>query len=200
MKTKIAVSVVSVIFIGLIIISGCATTSKISEPTTADSTLLIGRIKLTCSNFPNYWHCNGEHTNGIVIDLRNVSTGEILTTKSKGADGMFYFNNPDVGEYEIIGYTIETKGGNMRATLRYLYDKGNRFKIKPNAVNNFSDISWSIVFETVTEKEYSQKGATSITGTGSNDCYHIGNYAEVNEWFKTTYPDSNWNNQNWLDV
>lgn len=197
MKTRIIFSVMSVIFIVLIIMSGCATTSKISEPTTADSTLLIGRIKLTCSNFPNYVHVNGEHTKGITIDVRNMSTGEVLTTKSKGADGLFYFDNPDAGEYAIVGYNITTKGGNVRATFKYLYDTSNRFNITPNAVNNFGDISWVCVFETITDKEYSDRGASHTTANWSNECYHIGNYAEVKTWFKATYPDSAWNNINW---
>ena len=200
MKTKVAVSVMSVILIGFIIMSGCATTSKISEPTTADSTLLIGRIKLTCSDFPNYVHVNGEHTKGITIDVQNVSTGEVLNTKSKGADGLFYFENPDAGEYAIVGYTIITKGGNVRATFRFLYDKSNRFNIKPNAVNNFGDISWVCEFETITENEYTDRGAGQTTANWSNECSHIGNYAEVKTWFKTTYPDSNWNSMDWIDL
>jgi hypothetical protein len=199
MKTKVIGSVMSVVLIGLILVSGCATTSKISEPTTADSTLLIGRIKLTCSNFPNYVRVNGEHTNRITIEVRNVSTGEVLSTKSKGADGLFYFENPEVGEYAIVGYTIITRGGNVSATFRYFYNRSNRFIIKPNAVNNFGDINWVCKLESITDKEYS-RSTYQTTASWSNECFHIGNYAEVKSWFKTTYPDSSWNYKNWVNL
>jgi hypothetical protein len=179
--------------------SGCATTAKIGEPTTADSTLLIGRITLTCSHFPNWVHVNGDHTKGIAIDVINMSTREILTTSSKGGDGLFYFDNLDTGEYAIVGYSIITRSSNVEATFRYYYENGYKFIIKPNSVNNLGDISWVCEFETITDKEYTQS-ASHTSAKWSSECSHIGNHTEVKSWFKTTYPESSWNNENWVNL
>jgi hypothetical protein len=170
---------------------GCATTgpkptspAPFTEPANSDSTLLIGRITLTCENFPANWHVEGEHKRGIVMDLKNVNTNEIIKIKSKGSDGLFYLLDTP-GYYEIVKFEYGIKSGRYWSTLtitgQYLIN------IEKGIVNNLGDIhcTWTYV-------ETMKRGHAKVQ---FNE-----NYDEVKEWFQMTYPESSWNNVNWSEV
>ncbi len=196
MKTKTSVSISTFIFIVLIIIGGCATTSRITEPYNADSTLLVGRIMLTCTDFPNQWHVNGEHTNGIEVNLRHMSTNKVVSAKARGYDGLFYLINPAIGKYRIERFTLETGGSRYRINLQYAPRKDTYFNVESNAVNNLGDIEWYEKCEAEASKEYTPGGSyTTLITTESHNYKH--NYAQLKSWFTKTYPDSGWNNMNW---
>lgn len=189
--------------IGFMIIGGCATTGLITEPTNVDSALLLGRIKLTCTEFPASWHMNGDHTNGIVVALRNLSTNKTVTVRSRGADGLFSVIDPDAGDYIIEGFTIKvsskTASKMYRITLGHETNDNIYFKIQRNAVNNLGDIRWLANYET--------KGLSDTTGKVTTTTYLVNtshnyecNYSELNVWFGKTYPDSAWTGKNWIGV
>jgi hypothetical protein len=194
MKTKVMFILFIPIFIGIMILGGCATTGKITEPSRPDSTLLIGRLKLTCSNFPQNWYCNGEHTNGIAIDLRNISTKEIVTIKSKGSDGLFFLLDPKEGTYAITRLTFKTGSGRSTTTLYFWDDKSRSFSVARNSVNNIGDIGWQEMYLTKIDESYGGgaggKGRSSITGATQNSCDFKCNFEEVKTWFAATYPES----------
>lgn len=203
MKTKVMFALFIPIFVGIILLGGCATTGKITEPSQDVSTSLMGRIKLTCSYFPQYWYCNGEHTNGIVIDLRNVSTKEIMKITSKGPEGLLFLPVKE-GRYIITRLTFKTGGGNTKTTLYFGDDKSRSFTVFRNVVNNIGDIHWEEIYLAKTDESYGSgggsKGGTSITGSTQNSCNFKNNYEEVKTWFAATYPESEWNNKKWHNV
>jgi hypothetical protein len=196
MKTKVTVSILSLFFTGIMIISGCATTSRITEPANAESTLLVGRIMLTCTDFPKQWHINGEHASGIEVDLRNVSLNKVITAKARGYDGMFHIINPDFGEYKIERFAIETGGSRYRVNLQYVPHENTFITVERNAVNNLGDIEWYETCETEESKEYTSTGTQTTLITTESHNYRR-NYAELKSWFVKTYPESGWNNMNW---
>ncbi len=196
MKTRTLISILTFILFVVIVIGGCATTSIITEPTNAESTLLVGRIILTCTDFPRNWHVNGEHSTGITVAIRNMSTNKIISARSRGYDGMFYIINPDVGKYKIEQFTSETGGDLYRVTLMYAPPENTFFIVKKNTVNNLGDIEWYEKAEIEASKEHlGTKSQTRLFTTESHNFKR--NYAELKSWFAETYPDSAWNDMNW---
>jgi len=185
------------VVIGVLIIGGCATTGKISGPTGTDSTLLIGRVSLACSEFPQTWGCNGNHTNGIVIDLRHVQTKEITSIRSKGADGLFFLHDPEEGVYEFIKLSFKKGGSNYTTNLYYVPDRRTYFPVVRNAVNNMGDIHWQSVYQAKIEETQSRKGS-SILGSVEDSCRYENNFDELEAWFSAEYPESEWNRRNWV--
>ena len=186
MKTRVLVSIIITIIIGLLLISGCATTGKMKEPAKADSTLLIGRIKLVCENFPKRWHINGEHTKDLRIYFADPETKKTVIVKSKGDDGIFYLLNPTASQFVIIGFEIKKKGGNMIFNNHHLINN-TYINITKNSVNNLGDIIWA---ETFTEEEKRGGGSSSFSRIGEHT--FRSNYDEVESWFKDTFTESSW--------
>jgi hypothetical protein len=178
---------------------GCATTSRITEPTSADSTLLVGRIKATCKDFEPKWKMNGEHTNGIVIDLRNISTNEVISVRSRGADGLFYLVDPKEGLHVIERFSLTTGSTKYTFNLWHMLSDNVTFTIDQNAVHNLGDIEWQSICITKESKEYSKTGSYTKYDVQTSH-YYLHNYAELKTWFETTYPDSSWTKMNWINV
>jgi len=199
MKTKILISITILILISFLLIGGCATTSRITEPTSPDSALLIGRIKLTCTEFPKTWNINGDHPNGVVVYLANVSTKEIIKVRSRGSDGLFYLIDLDVDKYVIVAFSFQSGGSRHTVNLGFETKDVRYFEIKRNFVNNLGDIKWRSKYETKVGTEWSKAGSTTTFSV--KDSYnYLGNYDEVKSWFEETYPESDWNNKNWINA
>jgi hypothetical protein len=193
MKTKMLLSIGIPILIGMLLIVGCASTGKIKEPASTDSTLLFGRITLICKGFPGDMHLNGEHTFGIKVHLMDASTKEMFYVRSHGVDGLFHIVDPDGGHYFILGYEIEKKvSPTLRVTMGYRAEDNPYIVIKKNSVNNLGDIRWTETYDT------RSKGEHTFNTKGSHDL--LRNYAEVENWFKETHPDSAWNRKNWVSM
>lgn len=193
MKTKMLLSISIPILIGMLLIGGCASTGKIKEPASTDSTLLFGRITLICKGFPGDMHLNGEHTFGIKVHLIDASTKETFYVRSHGVEGLFHIVDPDGGQYFILGYEIEKKvSPTLRVTMGYRAEDTPYIVINKNSVNNLGDIRWIETYDT------RSKGDRTFTTIGSHDL--LRNYAEVKNWFEETHPDSAWNGKNWVSV
>ena len=214
MKTRTLVLISILILICILLIGGCATTAqptkptsttrtaRIPEPKSPSSTLLIGRIKLTCTEFPNNYHVNGEHTNGVTVYLWNYATEEVISIRSHGADGVFYLIDPEPanGRYVLFGFGMETGTSTLTLNLRYtIEDKPYDFVLTENAVNNLGDIRWNERYETQSSKEYTDKGSQSTFASVGSHVYEL-NYDEVESWSKRTYPDSDWSMKNWVNA
>jgi len=126
--------------------------------------------------------------------LRNVDTDEIITVKSRGSEGLFFLFDIS-GTYRIGELKYEIKGGRSWTTLYYTANIPLTIKIEEGAVNNIGDIHWTESFETITEKD----GSTTY-GDSKQDCRCLRNHDEVKEWFRMTYPDSDWNTKKWSNV
>jgi hypothetical protein len=179
-------------------INGCATTSKIKEPVSVDSTLIVGRITVTCNNFPDNWHINGEHKSGIIVHLQNFKTDETTSVRSKGPDGLLCIYDI-YDSYKITSFTFENMAGGWVSTINYNSSYPKVIKIKKGSVNNLGDIYWVETFGPKTEKVYT-KTKRYQTGTSTQELIFKDNYDEVKDWFQNTYPDSNWNNKNWTNL
>jgi hypothetical protein len=188
-----------ILLVFISISGGCATTPKIKDPPTPESGLLVGRIKLTCTDFPGSWGVNGDHTGGIEIYFRNVSTKEIISVKSSGEDGFFYILHPPEGGLILYDMKFVKKSARQTTTLPYRFEEVIGLGIKPSSVNNVGDIHWSNHAETRESKEYSQKGSHATLHAESSHEFRF-NYKEVENWFKKTFPDSAWNDKNWVSV
>ncbi len=196
MKTRTLISILILVLAVLIIIGGCATTARITEPTSPSSTLLIGRIKVTCTGFPSKWHANGDHTNGVIVELKDVSN-EIISIKARGADGLLYLVDPDIARYTIVQIHLQT--GTSRSTLRLDHRTNDSIYIKGNSVNNLGDILLRYDYVSKKAAEFSKRGTyTEIMVNRSLE--YKGNYDEVKAWFEETYPESAWNNKNWVNI
>jgi len=202
MKTRTIV-LIPTLLICILFMSNCATTSqpakpgrlaRISEPSNSNSTLLIGRITLTCENFPKSWHVEGEYKKGISIDLQDQKTGDIFTLKSRGSQGLFYVLDRS-GNFEIKQLTFVMGGGRSRTTLYYRSRYPLIINIEKGKVNNMGDMLWTETFEEITERE-----THKATGKTHSELRFIKNYSEVKNWFGESYPDSGWNKGSWINL
>ena len=199
MKTRIAVSLPVLSVIVLLIIGGCATTAKITEPATEGSTLLVGRIEVTCEDFAQMWNMNGKHTNNITIDLRNLLTSELISVRSRGADGIFFIDDPEYGIYTIEKFSYSAGGSRTTFHLGHLLNDGVIFAIEKNAVNNLGDIEWYAKCMEKESREYS-RSASHYTYEVHTAHRYRQNFTELRSWFESTYPQSGWNDENWINV
>lgn len=202
MECKRKHTIIILLTIGLVLIVSCSTTPRIKEPTSESSTLLLGRITLRCMDFPENFHVNGIHTDGVTVYIGNYTTKDFISIRSHGADGLFYLVDPEPpdGQYFIAGFGLET--GSSRMTLRLSHETKDDpfyFVLKENAVNNLGDIRWDDRYEEQVTKEYTRKGSHSgISTVGWHEYKQNGD--EVESWFKNTYPDSDWNRKIWISV
>jgi hypothetical protein len=182
-----------------IIGSGCATTPEVKDPADPSSGLLIGRITLTCQDFPGSWGVNGVHTGGIEIYLRDISTKEITSVKSRGRDGLFYIVDPADEGYIITEFKLVKKSSRQTTTLPYRFEEVIGFGITPGSVNNLGDLYWYEQAETKESKDYSKKGSSATVHATS--AYQCGfNFKEFENWYKTQFPDSQWNDRTWVST
>ena len=195
MKSRTFVIILILVLAVLIIIGGCATTARITEPTSPSSTLLIGRIKVTCTGFPSGWNANGDHANGVIVKLRDVSN-EIISIRARGADGLLYLVDPDIDRYTIVQIHLQTGTGSHTLTLRQ--GTSDSIHIKGNSVNNLGDILLRFDYVSKKAAEYTKAGTYTEMKVNSSLEYKD-NYDEVKAWFEETYPESAWNNKNWVN-
>ena len=197
MKKMLLCAITIPVFICLLTLAGCATTAKMAEPTGAGSTLLIGRIKATLTNFPAKWHINGDHTDGIMVKIKSDVTNETRFLRVKGDDGLFYFTDPGVGTCTIVGFQFQKRV--LKTKIELVYGMNDPINIRGNAVNNVGDISWRCKYVTSVSTEFSRKGSYTSAAIDESHMYKE-NYAEVKSWFEKTYPASAWNNRNWVNA
>jgi hypothetical protein len=202
MKKRCVFFTGAVLIVTLLLVIGCASTHKIKEPSGDSATLLVGRITFTCSNFPKQWNVNGVHKDGITIYLWSYDTEEYISIRSHGGDGLLYLIDPEAvnGRYALLGFGMKTGSSRMTINLSYnLEDDPYFFILKENAVNNIGDMTWTEHYAAEVSKEYSQKGSQTYMETDASHNFKR-NYDEVESWFKSTYPDSDWSRKNWVDV
>jgi hypothetical protein len=173
---------------------GCASTGGIKEPKTAQSTLLIGRVTVTCREFPRDWKVNGEHTAGITVYLVDGSTKEVIKLRCSDKHGLFCLVDPGADQYLLLGFELQKKTGRMTFNGSYTVEN-TYFAVVPNAVNNLGDLEW---VETYQGKKKRGGGSAWYESTGAHR--FALNYAEMETWFRTTFPESAWNSRTWSGV
>jgi hypothetical protein len=181
-------------------IGSCASTTKVKDPTGPQSTLLIGRIKLNCSNFPPKFNIDGENADGITVYFYHIPSEEFIEVRARGEDGVFHLINPAADQYIIAGFKYMRTSSNSRITLgQNTNPHTSAFEIRANAVNNLGDILWTETYIASSAKEHDQKGSHA-TLTSEQGYEYLGNCDELESWYHETYPDSGWNEKTWVDV
>jgi hypothetical protein len=199
MKSRPVVFFTGVLIVMSTIMVGCTTTPKITDPPTPASGIIIGRITLTCKDFPGSWGVNGDHTRGIEISLRNLSTKEIVSVKSSGDDGFFYLITPSDESLMFWELRFVKKAARQTVTLPYRFEEIIGVGVRSSRVNNVGDIHWIERAETGESKEYSRKGLHTTLSAHSSYEFKL-NFNEVANWFKAIFPDTAWNNKEWVSV
>ena len=194
MKTCRLALIIIYLFIGLLLISGCATTGNVKDPGKSDSTLVIGRIKLVCNDFPKEWRINGEHTRNLRVYFVDPKTEDKIKVKPKGKDGVFYLVDPAAKRYYLVGFETIIKHGNW--TLKnYHRIKNTYIDITKNSINNLGDIIW---YETFTGQTERGGGSSTFTKVGRHE--FILNNDEVETCFMDEFTKSPWLGKNCIDV
>jgi hypothetical protein len=144
---------------------------------------------------------NGEHTNKIEIDLRNLSTNEITSVISRGVDGVFYVDDPKYGVYSVERFSYTSHGpGGATFNLYHILNDGVIFSIKEqNAVYNLGDLEWYAKCVKRESKEYSRAVVEHLYEVQTKH-YYQKNFTDLKAWFEISFPDSSWNNRNWINV
>jgi hypothetical protein len=123
----------------------------------------------------------------------DASTKKLINVRSRGQDGVFYIVDPDGDTYYILGYEIEKKvSPTLRVTMSYHAEDYPYIKLAKNRVNNLGDIKWNEAYDS------RSKGHHTFSTKGSHK--FLGNYDEVRNWFKGTYPESDWNSKSWVNA
>ncbi|MFW6181410.1 MAG: hypothetical protein ACOC8N_06645 [Spirochaetota bacterium] len=194
MKITRVVLSLSLLCAGIVFAGGCASTGGIKEPATSQSTLLIGRVTVTCREFPRDWKVNGEHTSGITVYLVDGSTRELIKLRCSGRYGLFCLVDPKAAQYVLLGFELEKKTGRMTFKGSYTVEK-TYFDVTPGAVNNLGDLEWVNTYQGRKERG---GGSAWYESTGVHR--FALNYPELETWFRSTYPESAWNSRTWSEV
>jgi hypothetical protein len=73
------------------------------------------------------WSMKGKHTNCIAVNLRNLTTNEAISVRSRGADGIFFIDDPEYGIYTIEQFRYTARGSRTIFNLSHLLNDGVLF-------------------------------------------------------------------------
>jgi hypothetical protein len=197
MKAKIFLLFAVPALIGFTFFNGFAKPARLQKPVGPESTLLMGRIKVICTNFPKNYEANGDYTKGITIVLKD-EWNNIISVTSRGNDGFFHLVDPKFTNYTIIRFSIEIAG--TRQMLQLAIQAKDVFAIHKNSVNNLGDLLWRVNYQSSETTEYSAQGDTQTPLNAGTMIECLANYEEVKSWFESTYPESEWKNKNWENI
>lgn len=143
---------------------------------------------------------DGEYKNSLIVYLLNLEQNKVaqVTARTLKRDfGLVSFDRLPAGKYQLISvnYKKEVQAGNYI----YTYNLGDRsnlvFNVEEGKVSNLGEI----VIHYYKEKEMSRFHGKSTVN--SNAEYEVNkNYLNVENWFKEKYPESLWNEFDWVNV
>lgn len=173
----------------LLILAGCATTTKFyKEPTEKNTNIIVGKLSMTAKNFEEMYgyNINGKHTHEvtIVINKPGADEDDQIKMNSLGSAGWFYAAGVEAGEYEVVEFSYLARLGSQRIKFYLPVNERYRmrFKIQTNKVNNLGEFIW------ISDK---RKG---------NYYDFIRSYDEIKESFMDTFYESTWLEEKWVNV
>lgn len=188
--------------ITLFILSSCLTTTTFrKEPLNNQDTLVIGRVLFHNTDTRPGKVPMGKYYYGVDLvfkDLNNRRHKYISTVDSKG---FFYFYNPNFTHFELkeIKYKTSLVQGDYhnkernkqikkkikmaKASFKVSRSSNIWYEIEPNMVNNLGFIYWE-----------------GDTDSNRHNIEFNRDYDETKAEFIKRYPESLWNNAEWLDV
>jgi len=161
----------------LFLLVSCASITRY-EPKSDNDSLVIGKIKMENRNFitSGSVSVNGTYTGNIEISIVNMTTGEIIKTKTD-KNGLFMFYNLSTSDnYQIIKIYFKKEEGKAWADV---WVNTTKYMFIPT-YNSIKDIGYYIV---KTDKINNIWDINRIEGTVFDDFVNI-------------YKDSKWVNKN----
>jgi len=179
------------IALSLAIVTGCATTSFREEPKAPDrGTLLIGQVQVEIKDWPRK-EMNGVHRRNVQVYLYDNNEKKRYQITSHG-DGVFYVVFPDEKkQIFILGFVV--KGNTLGGTNTINVDYRKWVDLYAGKVNNVGRITATVQTEGIAKQRT------------SNIVYDISqdvkvDYENIRQWFQKTFPESAWNNKEWVDI
>ena len=163
------------------LISGCTSTLTKIEPTNSAATLIVGRAEFNCSNSPRKKLSVGSYQNGLIIQFQNIETKENFTIYTEGKDGFFFINNPSIKTLKLKKITVKDHFTGWSAFLAP--NDQNIYTLKQGKVNNLGLL---VCHVDLIDSEYDQT-------------FNAG-YDDTVKQFLERYPDSQWNNFEWINI
>ncbi len=159
------------------LLAGCAT---IPQPRAAGGALAVGRISIDVRNGAAFGAlgADGTHVAGIIVDIKNLSTGKVIRVSSSPPEGLFYAGDLQPGGYGISGLFYEISSGQW-AYLQTASPKIS-FTVQSGKVVNLGVIRWI------------------AGGSRGREVEAPARFAEVRKSFSERYPASAWNNRVWI--
>jgi hypothetical protein len=186
---------------GLLLFFSCTPIPTFTrEPAGEAETLVIGQVLFDCQLTKTGSIPIGKYSYNVELQFEDASTGNIMDIKSVDPQGFFYFHNPGFSQVYLVGLYYEQyyaqpdihkppsgklfdKETSKLATAGMTLDRKKRYAIQPHKVNNLGLLLWE--------------------GDMRSRSHHLAfnrNYSETRENFKKRYPQSRWNNQQWVEV
>lgn len=158
------------------VLAGCAT---IPRPTAVDDTLVVGDVSVTVTNGASFGAlgANGFHRSGIVVYLKNLTSGETVHATSSSS-GLFYASGLRPGHYSVVRlfYEITTSNWGYSQSV----NPNLSFSVVAGKVTNLGRIDWS------TNETTARESST----TAELD--------SVKRLFAAAYPGSKWIGGDWV--
>ena len=167
-----------IVFSLSLLLFSCASVTRYEPKNNSDS-LIIGKIKMDNKNFNTYGSIsvNGVHTANIEISISNMTSGEILKTKTD-KEGFFMFYNLDPSDnYQITKIYLKKEENNSWADVYMNTSNSNIFS---PTINSITDIGFYYV---KTDKINNIWNFNKIDNSKFND-------------FIIKYKDTEWVNKN----
>ena len=168
----------------LLILGSCATTLPMEPRDPADS-LVIGQLLFKAEGYDSrgYNSINGEHRSPIELTVKNLDSGERLTPKSRGREGLFSF--PAGGDARWVIEKVEYRFTNSDGSWISLYHRPDNayFTTEAGMVNNLGLVEWNA--DRTRDSVYLRQHFST---------------PGVRESVELWYPDSAWLERDWRDT
>jgi len=150
-----------------------------------NQTLVIGTITHQGEGFPTVVNVslNGTNKKGIIITLREVSSGRIYNMKTNSA-GLFYSVNIPAGQYRITNLYLKKERGRASTSIGWAPPANveHRLTIQNGRVNNLGSISWECISGERNRINYNRE------------------YQQARDLFREENSSSNWNEKEWVNI
>jgi len=176
---------VAVIVVFVLVAVGCATTTFREEPKPPDrGTLLIGQVQVESKSKSNKWrsYVTKRNINVYLYDINEFEEYQVLTH----GDGVFYIVLPNERK-EILIQGFKVGIPHSYTDIKYI----RCVTLHPGKVNNVGHFTCTVEIGSIV-KEKANWIHREVTQDVKVD------YEGVRKWFQSTFPDSAWNNREWV--
>ena len=167
------------------------------EPKSEAETLVIGRVLLYNQRYKAGSVPIGKFRYGVQLEFEDADTGKKITTKAIDSKGFFYLHNPSASKIRLMRFSYHSAVSQVeyhpKKGAKKKQDKGATIAMKPNVkrlyeleagkVNNLGYFEWTANMQNRTHNIKLDR-----------------EYNETREAFTKRYPESIWNEKEWVTV